>query len=281
MANTTVTTSAVNKRAMLADAVLASMERQMVWENTVDTSFSSLVSGGGGQVLTIPKSTTPTAGAKSVGSDVTYSADTHGSITLTVDQHSYVAKQVEKSALLWTQPSMWNAEVGQFSFALSKKIDDYIESVIEGDTGSISDLGADDTFTSALVRTGMANLLASDVPFDGQVYLTVNSASYASLFSIADFLDASKYGDGRAMQTGKIGMLYGVQVFSSNSVSGTADADEAGYMYHKSAVIHARQTGINVEKQFSATALADQIVAHVVYGAVLAFGDRVYEYLNV
>ena len=259
MANTTISTSTQNKRAMLADAVLASMERQMVWENTVDTSFSSLVSGGGGQVLTIPKHTTPSAGSKSAGSDVTYSADTHGAITLTVDQHKYVAKQIESSAQTWTQPSMFNAEVQQFGYALSKAIDDYIESVIEGDTGSISDLGADDTFTSALVRTGMANLLASDVPFDGQVYLTVNSASYASLFAISDFLDASQYGDGRAMQTGKIGMLYGCQVFSSNSVSGTADADEAGYLYHKSAVIHARQQDIKVEKDFSVTALADQV----------------------
>lgn len=281
MANTTVTTSAVNKRAMLSDAILASMERQMVWENTVDTSFSSLVSGGGGQVLTIPKSTTPTAGSKSVGSDVTYSADTHGSITLTVDQHSYVAKQIEKSSIFWTQPSMFQSEVGQFSYALSKKIDDYIEGIIEADTGSISDVGADNTFTSALVRAGIANLLASDVPMDGQVYLTVNSASYASLFAIDDFLDASKYGDGRAMQTGNLGRLYGVEVMSSNSISGTADADECGYLYHKSAVIHARAKDIMVEKEFSATALADQVVAHCIYGAVLAFGDRVYEYHNV
>ena len=98
MANVTISTSTVNKKAMLSDAVLASMERQMVWENTVDTSFSSLVQGGGGQVLTIPKATTPSAGSKSAGSAVTYSADPHGSITLTVDQHKYVAKQIETSS---------------------------------------------------------------------------------------------------------------------------------------------------------------------------------------
>ena len=97
MANTTISTSTQNKRAMLADAVLASMERNLVFENTVDTSFS-LVQGGGGQVLTIPKATTPTASAKSAGSDVSYGADTHGAITLTVDQHSYVAKQIETSS---------------------------------------------------------------------------------------------------------------------------------------------------------------------------------------
>ena len=98
MAVTTISTSTQNKRAMLSDAVLASMERNLVFENTVDTSFSSMVQGGGGQVLTIPKATTPTASAKSAGSDVTYGADTHGAITLTIDQHSYVAKQIETSS---------------------------------------------------------------------------------------------------------------------------------------------------------------------------------------
>ena len=281
MANVTITTSAVNKKAMLSDAVLASMERQMVWENTVDTSFSSLVKGGGGQVLTIPKATTPSAGSKSAGSDVTYSADTHGSITLTVDQHKYVAKQIETSSQVWTQPSMFQMETNQFGYSLAKAVDDYIESLAEGDTGSISDLGADDTFTSALVRTGMASLMASDVPFDGNVFLTVNPASYASLLGIDDFVDASKYSNGQAIQTGVLGKLYGIEVRSSSSISGTADADEAGYMYHRTAIAFARAMDVKTEVDYSVTALADQVVAHTIYGGVLAFGDRVYEYHNV
>ncbi len=281
MANVTITTSAVNKKAMLADAVLASMERNLVFENTVDTSFSSLVQGGGGQVLTIPKATTPTASAKSAGSDVSYGADTHGSITLTVDQHSYVAKQIETSSQVWTQPSMFQMETNQFGFSLAQKMDDYIESVIEGDTGSISDLGADNTFTTALIRTGIASLMASDVPFDGNVFLTVNPASYVSLLSLSDFIDASKYGSSRPIQNGEIGMIYGCEVRSSNAISGVADGDEAGYLYHRTACAFARAMDVKTEVDYSVTALADQVVAHVIYGGVLAFADRVYEYHNV
>ena len=202
MANVTISTSAVNKKAMLADAVLASMERQLVWENTVDSSFSDMVKGGGGQVLTVPKATTPSAGSKSAGSDVTYGADTHGSFTITVDQHKYVAKQIETSSQVWTQPSMFAMETNQFGYALAKAVDDYIEGVAEADTGSISDLGADNTFTSALIRTGMTSLMGADVPFDGNVFLTVNPASYASLLAIEDFVDASKYGNAQAVQRG-------------------------------------------------------------------------------
>ena len=281
MANVTISTSAVNKKAMLSDAVLASMERQMVWENTVDNSFSSLVQGGGGQVLTVPKATTPSAGSKSAGSDVTYSADTHGSFTITVDQHKYVAKQIETSAQVWTQPSMFQMETNQFGYSLAKAVDDYLESIAESDSGSVSDLGADNTFTSALIRTGMASLMGSDVPFDGNTFLTVNPASYASILAIDDFVDASKYGNSAPVQTGVIGKLYGIEVRSSNSVSGVADGDEAGYLYHRSAIAFGRAQDVKVEMDYSVTALADQVVAHTIYGGALAFGDRIYEYHNV
>ena len=38
---------------------------------------------------------------------------------------------------------------------------------------------------------------------------------------------------------------------------------------------------VKTEVDYSVTALADQVVAHVIYGGVLAFADRVYEYHNV
>ena len=98
---------------------------------------------------------------------------------------------------------------------------------------------------------------------------------------IDDFVDASKYSNGQAIQTGVLGKLYGIEVRSSSSVSGTADADEAGYMYHRTAVAFARAMDVKTEVDYSVTALADQVVAHTIYGGVLAFGDRVYEYHNV
>jgi hypothetical protein len=176
---------------------------------------------------------------------------------------------------------MFQMETNQFGYALAKKMDDYIESVIEGDTGSISDLGADNTFTTALIRTGIASLMASDVPFDGNVFLTVNPASYVSLLSLSDFIDSSKYGSSRPVQNGEIGMIFGCEVRSSNAISGVADADEAGYLYHRTAVAFARAMDVKTEVDYSVTALADQVVSHTIYGGVLAFGDRVYEYHNI
>ena len=68
MANVTLTTSAVNKRSMLAEGILASLERNLVFEQTIDASFNDLVKGGQGQVLTIPKFTEPTLASNPAGS---------------------------------------------------------------------------------------------------------------------------------------------------------------------------------------------------------------------
>ena len=256
MANVTLTTSAVNKRSMLAEGILASLERNLVFEQTIDASFNDLVKGGQGQVLTIPKFTEPTVGSKSAGSDVTFSADTHGSITLTMNQHKYVAKQIESIAQLQTQESMFNKEVEQFGFVLGKAYDSYIESVLEGGSTNQIDYSADDTFTVALLRQGIATLLSADVPMGADTFLVANPTAYASLLALDTFVDASKY-------------------------SGTADGNESAYMYHRTACVGARQMEPTVEQDYSVVALADRVVAHMVYGATLAFADRIVEYNNV
>ena len=281
MANVTLTTSAVNKRSMLAEGILASLERNLVFEQTIDSSFNDLVKGGQGQVLTIPKFTEPTVGSKSAGSDVTFSADTHGSITLTMNQHKYVAKQIESIAQLQTQESMFNKEVEQFGFVLAKGYDSYIESVLEGGSTNQIDYGADDTFTVALLRQGIATLLSADVPMGADTFLVANPTAYASLLALDTFVDASKYGDSRPVRTGEIGSIFGLQVFVSSEISGTSDGSESAYMYHRTACVGARQMEPTVEQDYSVVALADRVVAHMVYGATLAFADRIVEYNNI
>ena len=78
-----------------------------------------------------------------------------------------------------------------------------------------------------------------------------------------------------------IGRTSGIGKSSKLRRYATADADEAGYMYHRTAVAFARAMDVKTEVDYSVTALADQVVAHTIYGGVLAFGDRVYEYHNV
>lgn len=281
MANVTLTTSAVNKRSMLAEGILASLERQLIFEQTVDSSYNDLITGGQGQVLTIPKFTEPTVGTKSAGSDVSFSADTHGSITLTMNQHKFVAKQIESIAQLQTQESMFNKEVEQFGYALSKSYDTFIMGTLEGASNQQIDYSADDTFTIALIREGVAKLLASDCPLGADTFLVANPQAYSSLLSLDNFVDASKYGDSRPVRTGEIGTIFGLNVFVSSAISGQADGDESAFMYHRTACIAGRQLAPTVEQDYSVTALADRVVAHMVFGAVVAFDTRLVEYNNV
>ena len=281
MANTTITTSAVNKRSMLAEGILASLERNLVFEQTVDSSYNDLIKGGQGQVLTIPKFTEPTVSSKSAGADVAFSADTHGSITLTMNQHKYVAKQIESVAQLQSQESMFNKEVEQFGYSLGKAYDSFIMGTLEGASNQQIDYSADDTFTVALIREGVAKLLASDCPLGADTFLVANPQAYSSLLALDTFVDASKYGDARPVRTGEIGTIFGLNVFVSSSISGQADGDESAFMYHRSACIAGRQMEPTVEQDYSVVALADRVVAHMVYGATVAFDTRLVEYNNV
>ena len=281
MANTTITTSAVNKRSMLAEGILASLERNLIFEQTVDSSYNDLIKGGQGQVLTIPKFTEPTVSSKTAGSDVSFSADTHGSITLTMNQHKYVAKQIESVAQLQTQESMFDKEVEQFGYSLAKSYDTFIMGTLEGASNQQIDYSADDTFTVALIREGVSKLLASDCPLGDDTFLVANPQAYSSLLALDTFVDASKYGDSRPVRTGEIGTIFGLNVFVSSAISGQADGDESAFMYHRTACIAGRQMEPTVEQDYSVTALADRVVAHMVYGATVAFDTRLVEYNNV
>ena len=70
-------------------------------------------------------------------------------------------------------------------------------------------------------------------------------------------------------------------MFVSSSIAGQADGDESAFMYHRTACIAGRQLAPTVEQDYSVTALADRVVAHMVFGAVVAFDTRLVEYNNV
>ena len=133
----------------------------------------------------------------------------------------------------------------------------------------------------ALLRQGIATLLSADVPMGADTFLVANPTAYASLLALDTFVDASKYGDSRPVRTGEIGSIFGLQVFVSSEISGTADGNESAYMYHRTACVGARQMEPTVEQDYSVVALADRVVAHMVYGATLAFADRIVEYNNI
>jgi len=259
------------------------MERKMVVENLVDSSLNGLVKAQG-DVFHIPKYAVDSAVTKTAGTALTAAASTHTESTLTVDQHKAVYKIVDDISKIQSIPGLFEREASGMGYALAKAQDDFLVAKLDGGaSGNDIDLSSDNTISAANLRSAIVTLRNLDIsPEDGDVALLVNPTVYGSLFAISDFSDSSKFGGGNAPSvTGSYGMIYGIPVYSSSAVSSSeSDGTNAGYMFHKSAVSFARQSGPSMESARSLSHLGQEIVASVLYGGTTVFDDRIVTFTN-
>ena len=273
MANVTVTTAANFIPEMWRDAILDYAERRFQIRNQV-TDFSSMLSGGG-DILHIPKVTEETAAAKSADTAVTYSANTDGKVDLTVDQHHYEAKRIEDIVKVQESCDLFNAYARSMGYALAKKIENYLAGVIQGHTGNDVTLSADNTFTTALLRSGLQKFLDAGHDYaDGGSNLYCSPAAYMSLLSLGDFTEAQKRGDAENPNVGGMIMqAYGLNVYPSvdwDDDGGTGD--ESASIFKREAVYYAQQIAPRVQSNYDLDYLATSVVADTLFGACLSHG---------
>ena len=272
MANVTVTTAANFIPEMWRDAILDYAERKFQIKNQV-SDFSSMLSGGG-DILHIPKVTEETAAAKSGGSAVTYSANTDGKIDLTVDQHHYEAKRIEDIVKVQESADLFNAYARSMGYALAKKVENYLAvDVIQAATGNDVTLAADNTMTTALLRSGLQKLLDAGHDYtDGDTWFYGSPAAYMSMLSLGDFAEAQKRGDGaNPLVKGQVVMAYGMPVLAStdwDDDGGTGD--ESASIFKRESIYFAQQISPRVQSAYDIDHLATSVVADVLFGAALS-----------
>ncbi len=97
----------------------------------------------------------------------------------------------------------------------------------------------------------MKTLMEADVPIQ-ECNLVVSPALYTALLSISDFVDSSKLGQASPTYNGQFGLLYGMNVISSNVMgAATGTGTEVGYILHPSSVSVARQLDPRVQAEYS------------------------------
>lgn len=272
MANVTVTTAANFIPELWRDAILDYAERKFQIKNQV-SDFSSMLSGGG-DILHIPKVTEETAAAKSGGSAVTYSANTDGKIDLTVDQHHYEAKRIEDIVKVQESADLFNAYARSMGYALAKKVENYLAvDVIQAATGNDVTLAADNTMTTALLRSGLQKLLDAGHDYtDGDTWFYGSPAAYMSMLSLGDFAEAQKRGDGaNPLVKGQVVMAYGMPVLAStdwDDDGGTGD--ESASIFKRESIYFAQQISPRVQSAYDIDHLATSVVADVLFGAALS-----------
>lgn len=282
MANVTVTTGANFIPELWADAILDYAERKFSLKNKV-TDLSSMLSSGG-DTLHIPRVDEESASSKTAGGIVTYSANTDAKTDLSVDQHFYNAKRIDDIVKVQESADMFNMYAKSMGYALAKKVENYLAvDVIQSATANDVTLTTDNTFTSALIRSGTQKLMDIGVDYTSDTYLYASPGAYNSLFALDEFSLANEAGRASAHATGSQGSIMGMDAFFSvdwDDDGGTGD--ETASIFTKDSVIFAMQIAPRVQSSYDIDYLATSLVVDVLFGASLvqSAGDSAGQIVN-
>ena len=285
-----VTTSVANNfiPELWSDEVIGAYKSNLVVANLV-TKLSH--KGKKGDTIYIPVPARGSASAKAANTQVTLSAATNTKVTVSINKHYEYSKLIEDIAEVQALASMRKFYTDDAGYALAKQVDTDLFALTEGlQGGTVGGTGAasyenavkgsDGTtaytgnssnaadITDAGIRRMLLTLDDADVPMDNRV-LVVPPIAANDMLGINRFTEQQFIGSGDAIRTGKIGQIYGVDVYiSSNcpSASGNSGADRVGMLMHKDALVLAEQVGVRSQTQYKQEYLGDLFTSDTIYG---------------
>jgi len=285
-----VTTSVANNfiPELWSDEVIGAYKSNLVVANLV-TKLSH--KGKKGDTIYIPVPARGSASAKAANTQVTLSAATNTKVTVSIDKHYEYSKLIEDIAEVQALASMRKFYTDDAGYALAKQVDTDLFALTEGLQGGtvggaaaasfekavIGSNGSTDytgnssnaaDITDAGIRRMLLTLDDADVPMDNRV-MVVPPICANDMLGINRFTEQQFIGSGDAIKTGKIGQIYGVDIFiSSNcpSAAGNSGADRVGVLMHKDALVLAEQVGVRSQTQYKQEYLGDLFTSDTIYG---------------
>ena len=297
-------TSIVNKTAadkfipeIWSDEVVAAYKKNLVLANLVN---KMTMKGKKGDTLHIPKPTRGVATAKAANTAVTIQADVETEVLVSVDQHFEYSRFIEDIVEVQALASLRRFYTEDAGYALAKKVDDtlfQLGKTFGNDNGSGSDwvhsqsLYIDastgltpyavdqvvdtDVFTDAGFRALIKLMDDQDVPMDGRFFVVPPSLR-AAIMGI-DRYNSSDFVDGRGVQNGQIGSLYGIDIYVSsncpviesatdNTASGNTLDIKAAILAHRDSMVLAEQLGVRSQTQYKQEYLSTLYTADTLYG---------------
>ena len=270
---------------MWRDAILDYAERNFRLRNQV-TDISDAIEG---DTIHVPRVSEETAAAKSADTAVTYSAQTDGETQVSMDQHHYEAKRIEDIVRVQSSYDLFNLYARSMGYGIAKKIENYLAvDILQAATANDVSLSSDNTFTSALVRSGLQKLLDQGVDYtNGDTFFYASPASYMSLMSLGEFSDFQERGPESSGVgpniSGNLGIIYGMPVY--NSVDWDDDGgsgDETATIFTRDSVLFGMNMEPRVQSAYDIDHLATSVVVDTLFGASLsqAAGDAAGQVVN-
>ena len=282
-----VTTSVANNfiPELWSDEVIGAYKSNLVVANLV-TKLSH--KGKKGDTIYIPVPARGSASAKAANTQVTLSAATNTKVTVSIDKHYEYSKLIEDIAEVQALASMRKFYTDDAGYALAKQVDTDLfalaeglqggtvggtgnaayENAVIGSDGSTAYTGGSSNaadITDAGIRRMLLTLDDADVPMDNRV-MVVPPICANDMLGINRFTEQQFIGSGDAIKTGKIGQIYGVDIFISSNCPTPAGTDRAGVLMHKDALVLAEQVGVRSQTQYKQEYLGDLFTSDTIYG---------------
>ena len=275
-----------------SDEVVAAYKSNLVLANLVK---SMSMTGKKGDVVHIPKPVRGSAHAKAEGTAVTIQNATEGEVQVAIDKHFEYSRMIEDITETQALASLRQFYTGDAGYALAKQVDtdllDLGKSLGDGNgsswvnsasyyidaTGGLSAYAADtvaaaDVFTDEGFRALIQKMDDADVPMDNRCFVVPPSLRNAIMG--IDRYQSSDFVDGKGVQNGQIGTLYGIDVFVSTNcpIIETAAQNSAGgqirsaQLLHKDTYVLAEQQGVRSQTQYKQEFLGTLYTADTLYG---------------
>ena len=272
-----------------SDEVIGAYKSNLVVANVVTRLNHK---GKKGDTIHIPVPSRGSASAKAANTQVTLSAATNSVVNVSLDKHYEYSKLIEDIAEVQSLASMRKFYTDDAGFALAKQVDTDLIDLGEGFQGGAT---TDGSYTAAYIGSGTtlwsgtneaditdAGLRAlilklddADVPMDNRS-LIIPPICANDLLGINRFTEQQYIGSGDAIRTGKIGMIYGIDVYVSTncdtaaSGGGTGSSgggdERVGILMHKDALVLAEQVGVRSQTQYKQEYLGDLFTSDTIYG---------------
>ena len=272
-----------------SDEVIGAYKSNLVVANLV-TKLSH--KGKKGDSIHIPVPARGAASVKAANTQVTLSAATNTAITVTIDKHYEYSKLIEDIAEVQSLASMRKFYTDDAGYALAKQVDTDLVTLWEGfQAGTVAGanaaawekavIGSVGTtlytgnssnaadITDAGIRAMILKLDNANVPMDNR-YIVMPPIAANDLLGINRFTEQQFIGNGDAIRTGKIGAIYGVDVYISSNcpttTTGATATDRVGCLFHKDALVLAEQVGVRSQTQYKQEYLGDLFTSDTIYG---------------
>lgn len=237
----------------------------MVMPGTI-MDFSSEV-GPGMDLLKIPKFGNFTVNTKAENVAVDAQVNTFSTDDLPLDKHKVIQFLLEDFANIQAKVNSVSLYLNQMARDLAAEMDLTIIASMEASASAAAPDHIIDFSNTPLDTISKGDFLAArkllniqNVPMSDR-YCLISPLRESDILGIAEFVRVDESGASEALRNGRIGKLFGFDVFMSSQAG-----DDATLFYHKSTQAFARQLSPRTQRQLDLANLAERWSLDHIYG---------------